>query len=242
MNGVKAYAPGEVPLAIGLFLASGLAATGLTVTVDVYREGNTTRVVTGASAVELGNGAYKYAPTQLVLDTSADVLAQYTFVFITAGTADQKRVMDTVMVDARLTAITDTADTVTDIDASQTTSAADLSDIADTIEGLPTYDPQNLIRYRSIGAHVATTLGAGATVITIPDRADGVRIATLTQDVYFTINGTVPTTSLGFKLTAGAEERFIPLSKKDTLTVIRAANGAILQHQFVVLKGVSDLR
>lgn len=61
---------------------SGARATGLTVTVDVWR--NLTQIVTGAACTELGNGQYYYD----LGAGSVTVEGDYRAVFTTAGTVD----------------------------------------------------------------------------------------------------------------------------------------------------------
>mgnify|MGYP001562334102 CR=1 FL=1 len=76
---------------VGYFVASGLGATGLTVTVDVWRRqpaGAWTEIVTGASATQIGDGGYEYQ----LSGASVTAGASYFYVFKTAGTADQKHV------------------------------------------------------------------------------------------------------------------------------------------------------
>lgn len=73
---------------VGWFGASGIGATGLTVTVDVwrYRSAAWSQVVTSASATEIGNGGYGY----LLSDTHIAAGDIFFGRFATAGTADQK--------------------------------------------------------------------------------------------------------------------------------------------------------
>lgn len=70
------------------FVASGVGATGLTVTVDIRKwDGATlTIIATDAVATELGGGMYGYS----LVSGSVGSEALYTAVFKTAGTADQK--------------------------------------------------------------------------------------------------------------------------------------------------------
>lgn len=78
----------DIVLAAG-FVASGLGATGLTVTVDIWRVAiadlSKSEIVTAGSAVEVGDGIYCYRVA------SADLQTYYYYaVFKTAGTADVK--------------------------------------------------------------------------------------------------------------------------------------------------------
>lgn len=70
------------------YTASGLGATGLTVTVDVHRlrSGSWSEVVTAGSATEVGDGVYSYTIGAASV-AAGDVFA---YAFKTAGTADQK--------------------------------------------------------------------------------------------------------------------------------------------------------
>lgn len=61
---------------------SGVRATGLTVTVDVWR--NTTQIVTDAACTELGDGQYYYD----LASGSVTVEGDYRAVFTTVGTVD----------------------------------------------------------------------------------------------------------------------------------------------------------
>lgn len=70
----------------GFFVASGVGATGLTVTIDVYRNG--TQIVTGGSATEVGGGLYRYT----LAAASVTVEGEYAAIFKTTGTADQKHI------------------------------------------------------------------------------------------------------------------------------------------------------
>lgn len=71
-----------------MYVASGLGATGLTVTVDVwrYRSGSWSEIASGASCTEIGDGHYYYTITSA--NIQAGDLFDYTFK--TSGTADQK--------------------------------------------------------------------------------------------------------------------------------------------------------
>lgn len=66
------------------FVNEGVGATGLTVTVDVYR--NESEIVTAASATEQGDGLYFYE----LASGSVNAEGLYEAVFKTSGTADQQ--------------------------------------------------------------------------------------------------------------------------------------------------------
>lgn len=67
---------------LAAYTNNGQGATGLTVTADVYR--GTTKIVTGVSAVEVGDGLYAYT----LAAASVTVEGLYACVFKTAGTVD----------------------------------------------------------------------------------------------------------------------------------------------------------
>jgi hypothetical protein len=70
-----------------MYVESKVGKTGLTVTVDVYRAG--TEIVTAASAVEVGDGLYKYE----LASGSVTVVGEYVAVFKTAtATVDQQHI------------------------------------------------------------------------------------------------------------------------------------------------------
>jgi hypothetical protein len=74
------------------YTEGGAGDTGLTVTVDVWevtRAGTATEIVTGGSAVEIGDGVYRY----LLAAGSVDAEAEYIAVFKTADTdTDQQHI------------------------------------------------------------------------------------------------------------------------------------------------------
>lgn len=72
-----------IPFTAG-FKASGLGAVGLTVTVDVRRNG--TEIVTAGAATDQGDGLYSYD----LAGASNNAAGRYTAIFKTAGTADEQ--------------------------------------------------------------------------------------------------------------------------------------------------------
>jgi len=81
---------GNALVCVAGFLNSGAAATGLTVAVDVWEiglaSGTATQIVSSGSATEIARGAYYYR----LASSGVDLNAIYLFMFFTAGTADQK--------------------------------------------------------------------------------------------------------------------------------------------------------
>lgn len=88
-------------LLMSFYTASGTGATGLTVTVDVwrYRAAAWSEVIAGGSATHVGDGLYNY------LLASSNVAAGDVFaaVFKTTGTADQKHVAGQIFIETNYT-------------------------------------------------------------------------------------------------------------------------------------------
>lgn len=84
------------------FVASAVSATGLTVTVDVWRlrSGSYTEIVSAASATEIGDGLYGYT----IASASVAAGDEFRYVFKTAGTADVKHVAGEIRVESLYTA------------------------------------------------------------------------------------------------------------------------------------------
>jgi hypothetical protein len=68
------------------FVASAVGATGLTVTVDIYKNGSSLSTANAATAV--GGGLYSYT----LSSGSVDAEGMYAAIFKTSGTADQKHI------------------------------------------------------------------------------------------------------------------------------------------------------
>lgn len=85
-----------------------------------------------------------------------------------------------------------------------------------------------------VGAHTSTTLTGSVTTLSVDSRATGVLIQAETQNVRYTLDGTNPTTSNGFVLTAGADPIIIPKNSDITIKVLRQTSGAVIQYQGVL--------
>lgn len=85
---------------------------------------------------------------------------------------------------------------------------------------------------RPVGAHSSGATISNATVITIPSGARYIRLQALTQNVRYTLDGTTPTTSVGFQLKAGDPPISLWVETGVALTVIQESATASLQYQF----------
>lgn len=176
----------DIILAAG-FVASGVGATGLTVTVDVWRVTlsnlSASEIVTAGSATEIGDGLYAYRVA------SADLQTYYYYaVFKTTGTADVKHLFG-----AQLDFSGNTGDTFARLGA-----PAGASVSAD-IDALPTANENaDALLDRSSGIETSITLrqalrlvlaasagklsGAAGTTVTIRNVGDSKDRITATVD------------------------------------------------------------
>ena len=89
-----------------------------------------------------------------------------------------------------------------------------------------------IARLRPSGSHTSNASLSSAVTLTVPDGASGVLVQAITQNIRYTLDGTVPTASLGFRLTAGDAPIMIPIEGA-TLKFIQETATATLQYQFV---------
>lgn len=225
----------DIPVVQG-FLASAIKGTGLTVTVQVLRDG-VSLIAAGQATAEVGStGFYLYT----IPLASTGVAGVYTVIFTTTGTADQKVLAQTVQVHAALDTIDDIftsvgADIVGDIGdvATDTTNAAaDSAFIKAIIEDFPGIDAANIPSYKRIGAAVDVAMGTGVYSFDPPARANAVLVQVSVHDAYLTIDGTTPSATVGFVLVDSALPFPIPL-KRNTIKALRSASGSLLHLQYI---------
>jgi len=82
-----------------------------------------------------------------------------------------------------------------------------------------------------VGDHTSTSSVSTATEITIPAGANRIMMQAATKSVRVTFDGTTPTTTVGFLLTAGNDPLIFPV-QGCTLTAIEIAATAVLNYQF----------
>lgn len=68
--------------------------------------------------------------------------------------------------------------------------------------------------------------------VNIPTGCEEVLVQAIDQNIRYTLNGTTPTASSGFVLTAGNDPISIPVTKYTVLKFISETAGAILEHEF----------
>lgn len=79
----------------------------------------------------------------------------------------------------------------------------------------------------SSGAAIATAL-----TLTPPEGASQIMIQVLTQNARYTMDGTVPTASLGFQMKAGDPPIILHVAYGEVVKIIQEAATASLQYQW----------
>lgn len=79
------------------------------------------------------------------------------------------------------------------------------------------------------GSHVSQSV-SGVYSPTTPGDATKVLVQAITQNIRFTLDGTTPTSSVGFRITAGDPPMVIPVS--GSVKFIEEIAGAVLQLQW----------
>lgn len=97
--------------------------------------------------------------------------------------------------------------------------------------------PQYAAEWLTVKYHVALDLSPGGNWIAKPKddpinpRATHIKIQALNQNVRYTIDGTMASTTVGFQLTAGSDT-LLPVPNEG-ISVCEEAPGAILQYQWL---------
>lgn len=90
------------------------------------------------------------------------------------------------------------------------------------------------ITFSPVGSHSQYTAGGvdSATTPTVASGATKLLIQCFTQNCRYTLDGTVPTTSKGFRLTAAADPVVIPINTGTTFKIISETAGAAVEYQW----------
>lgn len=94
-------------------------------------------------------------------------------------------------------------------------------------------DLNNLYALAPVSTHTSRNDLSAVKAITVPDRATGMIIQALTQNVRVTIDGTAATTTLGFQIKAGDPAVLLPVYAGQVIRAIEETATAVLQYQFV---------
>lgn len=88
------------------------------------------------------------------------------------------------------------------------------------------------LQFAPLGGHYDGTTISSATELTPPDGAKKLMIQALDKNVRITLDGTTPTATCGFRLTAGDPPMIIPISVLTIVKVIQEAATADIQYQW----------
>jgi hypothetical protein len=86
--------------------------------------------------------------------------------------------------------------------------------------------------YAVVGAHSSGVDISSKVTLTKPAGATAIILQTITQNARYTLDGTDPTTTVGFRLTAGNEPLVVPVPGS-AIEIIQEAATASLQYQWV---------
>lgn len=82
-----------------------------------------------------------------------------------------------------------------------------------------------------VGAHTTISSLSTAQTITIAAGVTKLMLQAFTQTIRYTLDGTTPTNTVGFQLTAAAGPRMIDVSPGMTVKLIQETASATAQHQ-----------
>lgn len=96
------------------------------------------------------------------------------------------------------------------------------------------YLPTVSIGFTVVGAHGQYTAGTmdTAQTVTIPAGATKLLIQAFTQNARVTLDGTTPTASKGFRITAWNDPIEIPIGTGTSIKIISETAGAAVEYQF----------
>lgn len=93
-------------------------------------------------------------------------------------------------------------------------------------------DYRDIGMFNPVGSHNDGLDISSAATITIPSTATKWMAQALVKNVKYTLDGTAPTSTKGFQLTAGNPAIVIPIGKDTSIKVIQQEATADLQYQF----------
>lgn len=98
-----------------------------------------------------------------------------------------------------------------------------------------------LTPFAVVGSHVTNGTLSSAVTLTVNKAANAIIIQAFTQSVRITFDGTTPTASVGFLLTAADGPVMIAMPPNRTLKVIESTASASIQYQYVRTLGRSEV-
>lgn len=91
--------------------------------------------------------------------------------------------------------------------------------------------------WQLVGSHTQNTSLSSAVTITISANVNALLMGAQTQNVLYTLDGTMPTATKGFVLVAGAAPTLVPVVEGQTVKVIEATASAKLDYQMLKIGG-----
>jgi len=85
--------------------------------------------------------------------------------------------------------------------------------------------------FTPVGSHVSQSM-SGVYTPTIPEGANKALVQAFTQNIRYTLDGTTPTSSLGFRLTKDDPPTIVPVAPGGALNFIEESSGSTLQLQW----------
>jgi len=85
--------------------------------------------------------------------------------------------------------------------------------------------------FTPVGSHASQSL-SGVYTPTMPEGANKALVQAFTQNARYTLDGTTPTSSLGFRLTKDDPPTIVPVAPGGTLKFIEESSGSTLQLQW----------
>lgn len=93
-------------------------------------------------------------------------------------------------------------------------------------------DPRDTLEFSPEGYHNNGLDISSAVTLTPETGATKLLIQALEQNIRYTLDGTTPTSTLGFQIRAGDPEKLIPLGNNTEINVIEEAATADMQYQW----------
>lgn len=90
--------------------------------------------------------------------------------------------------------------------------------------------PSDILSFVPVGSHTELAI-ATAQTLTPPAHATKIMMQAIEKNLRYTVDGTVPTTTKGFRLTAG-EYIIFPLAKSNVIKVIEESATCDFQYQW----------
>jgi hypothetical protein len=93
-------------------------------------------------------------------------------------------------------------------------------------------NPNDTLEFNPVGSHTQNGSLSSAVTLTAPDGATKILIQAFTQNVRYTLDGTVPTASKGFKMSTTDAPLLIPLGNDTVIKLIQETASASVEYQW----------